>query len=135
MNRTLGRAARLQRLEELLLSNPAGYSVTELANRTRVDRSTVYRDIELMSANGVPIYQDGSLYSIDRSQYLSNVRLASGESLMLYLAMRQAVRRLTHIPPMMASVLEKLIIAIRDEQLRDKLIRALQAMQDQRPPT
>jgi predicted DNA-binding transcriptional regulator YafY len=135
MHRALGRAARLQRLEELLLSNPAGYSVAELVSRTGVDRSTIYRDIALMSDNGIPIQQDGSLYSIDRTQYLSSVRLSSGESLMLYLAMRQAVRRLTHIPPMMISVLEKLIIAIRDEQLGEQLTRSLQAMQEQRPPT
>ncbi len=135
MIRTVSRAARLQRIEELLISNPAGYSVDELVMRMGVDRSTIYRDIQLMRDTDVPIQQEDGRYRIDRSQYLSRVRLSSGESLMLYLAMRQAIRRLTHIPPMMITVLEKLVIAIRDEQLGAQMMQSLETMQKQRPPT
>lgn len=135
MGRAMGRAARLQRLEELLLSTRQGHTVEELVERLGVDRSTIYRDIEMLDSNGVPLQQDGSHYRIDPAHYLTNVRLSSGESLMLYLAMRRMIRRLTHVPPMMVSVLEKLIIAIRDEQLGDQLTQSLETMGRERPPT
>jgi hypothetical protein len=45
--------------------------------------------------------------------YLSNVRVNVAESLMLYLAMRRAIRQTSYVPPIMVSALEKMTFALR----------------------
>src|SRR5690606_1580892 len=113
MSRALVRAQRLQRLDELLLAAPRGLTTEELAKQLNIHRTTVWRDLrDLMET--VPIYQDGDRYSIDRATYLTNVRLSAGESLMLHLALRIMIRRMTHMPPVCPTGLQPVALAMRD---------------------
>ena len=112
MSAGMSRALRLQRLEELLLTSCDGRTSQELASMLDVHRTTVWRDIAELSSQ-VPVQQVGDRYLIDRRDYLSNVRLNKGESLMLYLALRRMLRRGSKLPPMMARAMEKLSLAIR----------------------
>lgn len=131
MSRGMSRASRLQHLEELLLSTPDGYTTAELAKKLNVHRTTIWRDLNDLS-HDAPVQQVGDRYLIDRSDYLSSVRLSSGESLMLYLAMRRMVRRSAHVPPMMLRALEKLMLALRHPSA-EQLAESLQAIQAQQP--
>jgi Fe-S oxidoreductase/predicted DNA-binding transcriptional regulator YafY len=132
MGRSMSRASRLQRIEELLLSRPDGYTIQELAERLNIHRTTIWRDLNEISCTA-PVQKIGSRYLIDPSDYLSSVRLSSGESLMLYLAMRRIMRRLSHVPPMMTAALEKLALTLRHPSA-EQLSEAIQAMQNE-PPT
>ena len=86
MSRLITRTARLRRIEELLLLTPSGLSVTDLAGRLSVDRRTVYRDIDFLSTQNIPIWQDVGRFGINRTQYLAAVRFTFHEALALVLA-------------------------------------------------
>ena len=123
MGRGMSRASRLQRIEELLMTAPDGYTTTQLADRLNVHRTTIWRDLSELSRHA-PVQQIDDRYFIDRSDYLSSVRLSRGESLMLYLALRRMVRHPSRVPPIMQNALEKLLLALRypsAEQLSDNL--------------
>ncbi len=49
MGRGMSRASRLQRIEELLLIAPGGYTIQELADKLDVHRTTVWRDLNEIS--------------------------------------------------------------------------------------
>jgi Fe-S oxidoreductase/predicted DNA-binding transcriptional regulator YafY len=130
MGRSMNRASRLQRIEELLLSTPDGYTVQELAEKLDIHRTTVWRDLTEISTTA-PVQQIGNRYLIDHMDYLSSVRLSSGESLMLYLAIRRMIRRLPSLPPMMTLALEKLVLALRHPSA-EQLAESIQTTQHQR---
>lgn len=128
MSRAMKKAERLRRLEELLLNAPpGGYSTSMLATLLGTDRTLAWRDISELETHMIPICSEGNRYWIERRSYLSNVRLSSGESLMLYLAIRHQARRLTYPPPAMASSMEKLALALR-HPLSNQLSRLAQQM-------
>jgi Fe-S oxidoreductase/predicted DNA-binding transcriptional regulator YafY len=131
MSRGLSRAARLQRLEELLLGTSKGYTIQELADALGVHRTTIWRDINELSCQ-VPIQEEGSRYWIDQEEYLTSVKLNRGESLMLYLALRRMMRHEGHIPSLMAQAMEKLSLALRYPSSA-QLCESLQAMRSRRP--
>jgi predicted DNA-binding transcriptional regulator YafY len=114
MSRGMGRTARLQRLEELLLSSSSGYSVGEIARKLNVHRTTVWRDINQLSLDA-PVQQEGALYFIRADEYLPNLRLSCGESLMLSLMLQRMLRKPTRLPPPLLRHLESspLLFVIR----------------------
>lgn len=131
MGRGMSRATRLQRIEEMLLSAPNGYTTAELAAILEVHRTTIWRDLNELSRQA-PVQQAGEYYFIDRSDYLSSVRLSRGESLMLYLALRRMVQNPSHVPPLMLRTLEKLMFALR-QPTSDQLAESIQTMRSQVP--
>jgi predicted DNA-binding transcriptional regulator YafY len=60
-NRT--RIIRLYKIEELLITQ-SGLTAIELCERMKVNRRTIYRDIELMQELGIPLYKDNSRFKI-----------------------------------------------------------------------
>lgn len=131
MSRGMSRASRLQRIEELLLSTPEGYTASELADVLDVHRTTIWRDLSELSCE-VPVQQIGDRYFIDRTEYLSSTRLSRSESLMLYLALRRIMRRPFQVPPMMMVALEKMILALRDP-FAEHLAESVQTMKSEQP--
>jgi predicted DNA-binding transcriptional regulator YafY len=127
----MSRAARLQHIEELLLSAHDGFSTVELAEMLNVHRTTIWRDLNELS-HYAPVQQIEDRYFIDRSDYLSSVRLSRGESLMLYLALRRIIRDSSYAPPMMIRALEKLTLALRNPS-KSQLAATLEAIHA-RPP-
>lgn len=78
-----------------------------------VDRNTIFRDRTKLKAE-IPFAQDESgRYRIDRSHYLSQIRLNLNEALTLYLAARRASLQSSQNQKYMASALEKLAMALR----------------------
>jgi Fe-S oxidoreductase/predicted DNA-binding transcriptional regulator YafY len=126
----MGRAARLQRIEEMLLASGNGLTIQEIATSLDVHRTTIWRDITDLSME-LPIQESGNRYRIARDEYISNIKLNQGESLMLYLALRRLMRSQVHLPPLMAQALEKLSLALRHpsaKQLAESIL-VLQAGQ------
>ena len=86
MTRLETRTARLRQLEELLASMPHGLSAQEIAERLGVDRRTVYRDLDFLSTQEIPLWQDEGRFGLVRTRYLATIRLSFHEALALVLA-------------------------------------------------
>jgi predicted DNA-binding transcriptional regulator YafY len=125
MRRGMAKSERLREMERLYVQR--AYSDSELAERLGVDRTTVYRD-RLELERQVPFIQDeGRRWKIDRSRYLSDIRLNLNEALALYLAARRFSQQTRIAQPHVASGLEKLAVALR-QPMTEQLVRAAQSV-------
>jgi len=112
MSRLATRTSRLRRIEELLLLTPEGLPAIELAGRLRVDRRTVYRDLDFLSDNGVPLWQEAGRFGINRTRYLAPVRLLFHESIALVLAGLLLSRTVDERNPHVTAALRKLAVTL-----------------------
>jgi CRISPR-associated endonuclease/helicase Cas3 len=127
MERTLSKAERLLRIEHLLLAHLEGLSRAEMARRLGVNRSTVKRDIDILSER-LPLWEGDNLVGISRDDYLTQVRLNLHESMALHLAARLMATRMDKLNPHAASALRKLGHAL--ERLAPLVSRHLLASAD-----
>ncbi len=114
MSRLANRTARLRQLEELLLLSPDGLSVAELASQLLVNRRTVYRDIDFLSAQGVPLWQQEGRFGLNRTRYLATVRLSYQEAIALVLAGLLLARTLDERNPHVIAALRRLATTLPD---------------------
>jgi predicted DNA-binding transcriptional regulator YafY len=128
MSRLINRTARLRRLEELLLLSPNGLSAVELAKRLKVNRRTIYRDLDFLSFQGVPLWQQEGRFGVIRSRYLATVRLSYQEAMVLVLAGLQLTRTLDKQNPHVISALRRLATTL-PEMPAAHLKRAAERMQ------
>lgn len=108
MSRLASRTARLRQIEELLLLNSGGLHVNDLARRLNVDRRTVYRDLDFLGEQGVPLWQEAGRFGVNCSQYFPPIRLSFHEALALVLAGLLLSRTIDERNPHVASALRKL---------------------------
>lgn len=108
MSRLANRTARLRQLEELLLLSSEGLSVAELAAQLSVHRRTVYRDLDFLSSQGVPLWQQEGRYGLNRTRYLATVRLSYQEAIALVLAGLLLARSLEKRNPHVSAALRRL---------------------------
>ena len=93
MNDRLMKTERLIRIWLLLASNPAGYTIKELAGRFGVNIRTIYRDMVALGADlRVPVYNDKKRWKIDESRILPPIRFTLPEALNVFLAARLMLR-------------------------------------------
>ncbi len=131
MSRAMSRAARLR--EEEMLYVQRAFSDQEMADRLGVTRSTIWKDREILAADGVPLIADNGRRRIDRSRYLPAVRLSLYEALVLYLAARRASRQTQAARQHTASALSKLATALH-QPMAKRLVDAAEAVHQQLPP-
>jgi predicted DNA-binding transcriptional regulator YafY len=108
MSRLVSRTARLRKLEETLLLAPGGLGAADLARRLQVDRRTVYRDLDFLTDQGVPIWQQEGRYGLNRTRYLTTLRLSYPEAIALVLAGLLLARSLDERNPHVISALRQL---------------------------
>lgn len=130
MSKALTRAARLREIENLLFRNPHGLRITEIATACKVNRRTIYRDIDLLEDANVPIWQDHGRYGIIRDQYLATIRLKFQEAVALYIATRLLARHADEHNPHVVSALAKLSTAFPDP-LSDQINRTAESVKTQ----
>jgi proteasome accessory factor B len=128
MSRLASRTSRLRRVEELLLLTSNGLPAVELAGKLNVDRRTVYRDLDFLSENGVPLWQHEGRFGINRTRYLAPVRLLFHEALALVLAGLLLSRTVDKRNPHITAALRKLAI-ILPHPLAEHLERAADRIQ------
>jgi CRISPR-associated endonuclease/helicase Cas3 len=86
MSRGLNRSERLKEMERLYVQR--GYTDIEMADRLGVTRTTAYKDRILLETK-IPLTKDANgRWRIDRSRYISEIRLDLYEALVLYLSRR-----------------------------------------------
>ncbi|MCA9873560.1 MAG: transcriptional regulator [Anaerolineales bacterium] len=108
MARLATRTARLREIESLLLLAADGLTAIELAESLEVDRRTVYRDVDFLCEQGVPVWQENGRFGINRSRYLANVRLSFQEAIALVLAGLLLSRTVDDRNPHVTAALRKL---------------------------
>jgi predicted DNA-binding transcriptional regulator YafY len=139
----LNRAERLRAIEQMLYRSVDGLRVVQLAEVCDVNRRTIYRDLDLLSVSGVPIWQDQGRFGIERDRYLTTVRLGFNEAIALYMAARLLARHSDEQNPHVITALDKLATAlpepisgyiartaahVRKRPLNDRYIQVLEAI-------
>lgn len=133
-NRAESRAARLHRVEEILYNAPpAGLTMNEIAARCGVNRSTIWKDIRALTANEVPIWDDGAgRYGILRERYITSVRLNLHEATALFLATRLLTRYSDTHHPHVARAIEKLAAAMPRDMMQNHIRLAAEVVRTRR---
>jgi predicted DNA-binding transcriptional regulator YafY len=108
MSRLASRTSRLRDIETMLLMTPTGLSVQAIAERLEVTRRTIYRDLNFLENQGVPLWQEDGRFGINRTRYLANVRLTFHEAMSLVLAGLLLSRTIDERNPHVIGALHKL---------------------------
>lgn len=124
IDRTQSKAARLRRIEHRLYNTPHGLRAVEIASYCGVDRRTIYRDLESLHEMGVPVWEDAGRYGIDRTAYLSTVRLNLNEAIALYFAARLLAHHSDENNPHVVAALDKLAASLPDATISAHLAHA-----------
>src|SRR5574342_1198945 len=130
MERLKTRTARLRQLEETLLLKPGGMRAADLSRRLKVDRRTIYRDLDFLSEQGVPLWQEHGIFGINRTRYQSTVRLTYHESVALVLAGLLLARTFDERNPHVIAALRRLAVTL-PEPFTAQLERAARRTQSQ----
>ena len=123
MERLKTRTARLRQLEEILLLKPGGMRVSDLSHQFKVNRRTIYRDLNFLAEQGVPLWQEHGVFRINRARYQMAVRLTYHESVALVLAGLLLARTFDERNPHVISALRSLAVTL-PEPFRAQLERA-----------
>ncbi len=112
MSRLASRTTRLRKIEEILLLTPNGMRAVDLAQELQVDRRTVYRDVDFLCAQNIPIWQNDGRFGINRTRYISTINLSFHEAIALVLAGLMLSRTIDERNPHVMSVLRKLAVTL-----------------------
>jgi CRISPR-associated endonuclease/helicase Cas3 len=125
MSRGMNRSDRLREMERLYIQR--GFTDIELAARLGVDRTTVYKDRIALEAEVPFVEVEPGRWKIDRTRYLSEIRVHLHEALVLYLATRRMSRQTRISQPHVASALEKLAVTLK-QPMTERLVKAATAV-------
>ncbi|MGO8693494.1 MAG: helix-turn-helix transcriptional regulator [Rectinemataceae bacterium] len=121
----------------LLLRSGRAVSATELAARFEVSARTVYRDVEVLSGLGVPIYADmgrSGGFRLRPGYFLPPITLGSEEAVSLLLGLI-LMRRLRVVPfPQEADFAERKLMAALPEDTRKLMTRVSRIIGFERVP-
>lgn len=112
MDRLKTRTARLRQLEETLLLKPGGMRAIDLSTQLNVDRRTVYRDLDFLADQGVPLWQENGVFGINRIRYQTTIRLTYHESVALVLAGLLLARTFDERNPHVIAALRRLAVTL-----------------------
>src|SRR5262249_24468151 len=93
MTRAFAKSGRIGQVERLLLASRTHLSQAEIARRCDVHRSTIGRLVDDMIQNEIPVrVDDDGLLFIERTAYISTLKLKLHEAMALFLAGRLLAR-------------------------------------------
>lgn len=121
MSHAQNKRERIQQLERSLLLAREPLTPTQLAKVIGCHRTTIHRYLNEMEIAYALIIDEKGRYRLDHSQYISNVRLNSGEALSIYLALRRFIRQTSKAPDFFISAIQKVALALRHPILTDHL--------------
>ena len=134
MNRAENKAQRLLQIEKLLWAHPEGLSQSDVARKTGVNRSTIWKYIQ---NNQLPpgVYVDEfdeDKLKLDRSADLTKASFNLHEIMALHLATRLLATRMDKQSPFAASALRKLAKALQrvDHNVSQHLLRSADVMDE-----
>lgn len=129
MSRGLNRSERLKELERLYVQR--GFTDIEMGERLGVTRTTAYKDRILLETQ-VPLTKDkDGRWRIDRSRYISEIRVDLYEALVLYLAARRSSRQHQLAGKHAANGVEKLATALH-QPMTQRLVKTADVILSQK---
>lgn len=120
---------RLRELVSLLIQHTEGLTTTEIGERLNVSRQTALKDINRLSTDGYPIYQDGTRYYIDPG-YGKTIHLSLAQAWLMYLLLRRMVRAALHRDELVRSMLYE-IAQLLQADVADQLLAVPQVQADE----
>ncbi len=124
---------RLNRIERILYDAPPdGLTPGEIAKRCGIHRTTVWRDIQALDDNGVPVWHNNGRYGILRERYITSVRLNLHEATALFVAARLLSRYSDENHPHVARAMEKLAAAMPKDMMQRHIQRAADLVRQRR---
>ncbi len=127
MQTPLSRSERLRQIEQLLYTTETGLRAAEIAQRLGTSQPTVYRDVEQLRSNGVPVWHRDGLFGIKRDQYQATVRLNLNEAMTLFIATRLLARYADEYNPHVVSALDKLA-AVLPQSVASHILQTAEAL-------
>ncbi|WP_322510408.1 WYL domain-containing protein [Chloroflexus sp.] len=118
--RGLSRAERLTEMKRLYVQR--AFSDAEMAERLKVDRTTVYRDRIALEQEYPFIEEPPGRYRIDRNRLISEIRLNPHEALFLYLPARRLLRQTRFANQHVVNAVEKLAACLQ-QPMTERLLR------------
>lgn len=104
----MSRAERLFRLTHLL-AGKRSWRVVDLARELEMTRRTIYRDLDELSACGIPVFHDGRGYRLLDDARTPPLRLSAAERAVLLLALdNPVIERNSAVAPALRSLRDKL---------------------------
>lgn len=128
MSRLASRTSRLRKIEEYLLLAPEGIRAVDLAQELGVARRTIYRDIDFLCEQRVPIWQKDGRFGINRTGYQATVQFSYHEAIALVLAGLLLSRTIDENNPHVTTALRKLAMTL-PQPFIDHLKRAADRIQ------
>lgn len=138
------RAARYLKIALILRENPAGLGAQALADMIGVSKRTVYRDLNAMDLDaGLPIWQEGGRFGLDKEAFLAPLALTLHEATTLFLAARMLAKtsdehdteligafvKLAHIlPPVLAEHIQATVDAFSSTPRNDQFTRVFRVL-------
>ena len=119
------RTSRLEKIEEMLIDHPDGVRVMDISRACGVDRRTIYRDLQTLQKNGIPIWQSNGRFGIERKQYLTTLRVNLNEAFAILWAMRVLNHQSDLDSPHISALAQKISDALPPELAEQ--IEAIQA--------
>ncbi|MBZ0304756.1 MAG: WYL domain-containing protein [Anaerolineae bacterium] len=132
MGHAQSKRERLEQITELLLTSRSGITAHDIAERLGCHISTVYRLLEDIQAEHGLVETEYGRYTLDPSEFISNVKLHPTETLSIYLALRRYLRQTTDAPDFMVSALRKVGLVLRHPQLTEYLVNSSVTLQEER---
>lgn len=111
----------------LLLRDGRAVSATELARRFEVSVRTIYRDMDILSAQGVPVYSEMGRtggFKLREGYFLPPVALGAEEAVTLVLGLLFLKRLRIEPFPSEAETAEKKLMAVLPPETRERVARA-----------
>ena len=121
---------RLEQMERLLLAG--WHTPTEISRRLDCNRSTIHRYFDDLSLRGVQVLSENGRYHLNPADYVTNVRLTSGEALTIYLALRRFIRQTSKAPDFFIEAIRKISTILRHPTLTEQLVQSSLILEDER---
>ncbi len=110
---------------------PRAWTVREIADRFKVDRRTIYRDLNaLQNELGVPVGEEGPKRFLVEGHHLPPIRFSVPEAMTIFLAARLLLNYSRRYDPNIASTFLKLNSAV-ELPLRDQIQKTMDWLQKQ----
>ena len=109
MDNRLAKTERLIKIWLLLATNPAGYTIKELAERFAMNIRTIYRDMAALGTDlRVPVYDDKGRWKIDERRILPPIQFTLPEALNVFLSARLMLKYSQRYDPNIDATFSKL---------------------------
>lgn len=130
---SMTKTERLTELKRLYIQR--AWSDIELAEKLNTRRETIYRDRTELEAEGYPFIEVGhGRWKIDRTRFLSEIKVNLHEALALYLAARRTSHQTRFHHPHAANGVEKLAAALQQPMAERLLKTADRILKQEKDP-